>query len=306
MMPSFLEQVQKSEKNVEMEYPKGDTMFVGCNDGYVQEFSFIENKIVHDYGKILKGHITSISKTSDNKSQLVCDNTCGFKELDISARKQVNSLPVKSAVVCVVTHDNKFLITAGGKNKSVLTKWSVRSKKLFNTWQSGVNYYVQSQNCSQDNKYQLIGYGFGYLGIFDLQKHQTLKNIKFNSDSICSVAFSRDNQSAFFISNICSYIRMIKWQAGTNSGDDFDFNEEPKMVGNYCESICLTKDEKYLPVGSQRAVIVFETTTRKVTKEFGLTDVVQGISLINSLPQGLTKNEKKLFYSPVKSAIVCS
>lgn len=68
MMPSFLEQVQKSEKNVEMEYPKGDTMFVGCNDGYVQEFSFIENKIVHDYGKILKGHITSISKTSDNKS----------------------------------------------------------------------------------------------------------------------------------------------------------------------------------------------------------------------------------------------
>ena len=74
---------------------------------------------------------------------------------------------------------------------------------------------------------------------------------------------------------------MIKWLAGANSGGDFDFTEKPKKVGNDCTfSICLTKDEKYLLVGSTGLVRVFETTTREVTKEFKLTTFVSGINLI--------------------------
>ena len=85
---------------------------------------------------------------------------------------------------------------------------------------------------------------------------------------IFSMAFSRDNQSAF-ISDWEGSIKMIKWQAGANSEEDFDFTEKPIRVGvRFTVSICLTKDEKYLIVGSEKLVSLFETTTREVTKKF--------------------------------------
>ena len=96
------------------------------------------------------------------------------------------------------------------------------------------------------------------------------------------MAFSRDNQSVF-ISDWDSNIKMIKWQAGAKSGDDFNFTQKPKRLGDYyTHSICLTKDEKYLLVGSDKFVKVFETTTRKVTKELETGDAVLGISLIKN------------------------
>ena len=94
------------------------------------------------------------------------------------------------------------------------------------------------------------------------------------------MAFSRDNQSAF-ISDIFGNIKMIKWQAGANSGDNFDFTEEHQKVGGIgTEWICLTKNEKYLLVGSYRSVFVFETETREVTMEFDMTNQVVAVSLI--------------------------
>ena len=72
------------------------------------------------------------------------------------------------------------------------------------------------------------------------------------------------------------YIKIIKWEAGANSGDEFDFSEEPKKIGRkYIKSICLTKDEKYLLVGSRYLLSVFDTKTREVIKEFKMTNYVK-------------------------------
>ena len=99
------------------------------------------------------------------------------------------------------------------------------------------------------------------------------------SSRIVSVIFSRDNQSAF-IGDAHGCIKQIKWQPNANSEDEFDFAEELKKVGDYgTKSICLTKDEKYLLIGSKALVIVFETLTRK-KKEIKLTDIVVEITLI--------------------------
>ena len=46
---------------------------------------------------------------------------------------------------------------------------------------------------------------------------------------IFSMAFSCDNQSVF-ISDYIGNIKMVKWQAGANSENEFDFSEEPKKV----------------------------------------------------------------------------
>ena len=46
--------------------------------------------------------------------------------------------------------------------------------------------------------------------------------------------------------------------------------------------MCLTKDEKYLLVGSGRLMKVFETTTRELIKEFDLINVIIAIILVKN------------------------
>ena len=100
------------------------------------------------------------------------------------------------------------------------------------------------------------------------------------SNDIRSVAFSRDNHTAF-ISDNGGNIKMIKWKSDANSGNDFDFTHDFKKVGNaMTQSICLTKDEKFLLVGSNSLVSVLETATREVVKEFKMLSYVQAITLI--------------------------
>ena len=99
------------------------------------------------------------------------------------------------------------------------------------------------------------------------------------SGHIHYVAFSCDNQSAI-IGDYNERVKMIKWQTGANSGDDFDFTQKSLHLGkSVAATICLTKDEKYLLLGSDGLLSVFDTTTIRV-KKFKLTDYVAAISLI--------------------------
>ena len=225
MIPSFKKQAINSYKNTDVIHPDGDRLFLGFFDGYVREFSMISKTTVHEQ-KIFTFHISSMTKTPDNKSQFVCCVSGGFVELDIPTRKQANSFNVKNTRVCVVTHDNKFLITTENKIRPNLTKWSIRSKKQLHTWKSDADMIVYSQSVSYDNKYQLIGYDSGLLGIFDLQRHQTLKIMKVMINDIHLITISRDNQSAY-ISDRTTF-KMIKWQAGANSRDISDFTQKIK------------------------------------------------------------------------------
>ena len=80
----------------------------------------------------------------------MCGNDSSFRELDISTCKQVNSFNIKSVVWCVVTHDNKFLITIANEEKFkigeifIVTKWSIRTKKLLHTCEIDLVSYVAS------------------------------------------------------------------------------------------------------------------------------------------------------------------
>ena len=277
MQPEISKQVQNSEKNIEIKHPKGDRLLIGLLKGSVLDLSLIEKKTIH-HKKTSSIGLFSMAKTPDNKSQFVC-NIGDFRELDLSTHKQLIRFNVGFVVLCVVTHDNKSLITASNEYNCYLTKWSLRTKKRLHTWMSGVEKYVFSQSCTYDNKYQLIGYDYGWLGIFDLKKNQTLINIEALSGPIFSVAFTQDNQRVF-ISDENRNIKMINWQADANSGFKFDFTQKPEKVGKgSINSICLTKDDKYLLVGSKKLVSVFETATRKVTKEFKLKNQVAAVSL---------------------------
>ena len=267
-------QVQNSDKNTEIKRLGDDKLFIPYIDCLFLEFSLISKPIVYDLGKNSFDYIFSIAKTPDNKSQFVSSPNHNFREINIPSLREVYKLPNIGERICVVTYDNKILVTA---YRYKLTKLSIRTKQRLHTWPNSANMHVYSQSVSQDNKYQLIGSN-QWLGIFDLQKNQTLEHIQVMSDPIFSVAFSRDNQTVF-ISDKSGYIKMIKWQASANSGDDFDFNEKPIKVGMFdTYSICLTKDEKYLLVGGCERVCIFAITKLRLSKPYKSKNVVRTLS----------------------------
>ena len=89
---------------------------------------------------------------------------------------------------------------------------------------------------------------------------------------------------------------MIRWQVDASSENDFDFEEEPKKVGRGDTfSICLTKDEKYLLVGSRTQLSILETNTRRVAKKFNLNTTVRGIFLIKDGKKAIIAEEYGVF-----------
>ena len=263
-----------------MKHPEGHRVFIGCDDGYLYEYLMNEKRIVHDFGKILDNGISLIAATFDNKYLFVCGFKAGFREFDISTHKQVNNFGIENAGCCVVTYNSQFLITVPFVRNAKLTKHLIQTKQRLHTWDSNVNEYVQSQNCSYDSKYQFIGYTRGWLGIFNIQKDKTLKNIQALSDTIFSVAFTQDNQSAF-ISDSSGKIKMIKWKSNASTEHDFDFDQNSTQVSNNLDQICLTRNDKNLMVGSNGFLSVFNTRSRKLINQFKLNDFVLGIKLMN-------------------------
>ena len=272
----------KQAQNLEVKCPDVGNVFIACNDGSVVEFSMIEKKVVQKQ-KISDTIFYSMAKTSDNKTQFLCDGNFKLKVAELSTLKPVKGFREKDAFYCVVTHDNQFLITAdhsfNGHN-GTLIKWSMQTKKQLHKWQSGVDTETFSLSVSQDSKYQLIGY-YSKVSIFDLQKDKTLKNIEIQCSDIHSVAFTHDNQSAF-ISCIKGSINVIKWQADAKSGD-VNFDDPVKFYlhnqRRETTSICLTNDDKYLLIGCERRVRIFDTTTKEKIKRFEIPFGVQDISL---------------------------
>ena len=43
-----------------MKYPKGDRVFVGCTEGYLCEYSMSQKKVMHNYGKVFDGDVSSM------------------------------------------------------------------------------------------------------------------------------------------------------------------------------------------------------------------------------------------------------
>ena len=267
-------------RNKMMEHFEDNRLFIGCGSGEVYEYSINEKRTVYDFGKKFNCFVSSMATTFDNKYLFVCDYDGEFREFDISTHNQVNEFGVENAGYCVVTYDNKFLITTPTRKNAKLTKQSIQTKQRLHTWDSNVNEDVMSQNCSQDSKLQFIGYDSGWLGIYDIKKDKTLENIQVLSNDIWSVAFTLDYQSAF-ISDRSGKIKMIKWKPNYTTENYFDFTQNSIQVGNgYTFQICLTRDDKSLLVGSKGLVSILDTETRNVTKEFKMSHFVTGIKMM--------------------------
>ena len=103
-----------------------------------------EKRIVHEFGIIIFGEITSMATTFDNKILFVCSKNSDFREFDISTHNEVNTFEVKSPTLCVVTYDNQFLIITEGRFNCNLTKWSIQTKQKLHTWARNVDLYVMS------------------------------------------------------------------------------------------------------------------------------------------------------------------
>ena len=121
MMQSKKKQVLNSDKNKEIKYPEGDKLFGVWNYSHMLEYSTIAKEILHDFGKIqlpknyenynTSRNISAVAKTLDNKSYYQC-SFLTIKEVDLSTRKQIFKFSGKTMECGIITHDNRYLITA--------------------------------------------------------------------------------------------------------------------------------------------------------------------------------------------------
>ena len=83
--------------------------------------------------------------TRDNKSLFVCDYMGGFREFEIATYKQPNNFKVQSTTIILVTYDNKYLIiTESDSEDTNFLKYSIKTKKLVNTWHINTGKNVSS------------------------------------------------------------------------------------------------------------------------------------------------------------------
>lgn len=101
------------------------------------------------------------------------------------------------------------------------------------------------------------------------------------TDSIFSICCSYDNKSAA-VSDWSGNIKIIRWKPEAISEKDFDFDQKSKRVGRgSTEMICMgDKDDKYILVGSEASLCIYELATRRVIKEFMMTSIVMGIKML--------------------------
>ena len=123
-------------------HPKCNRVLLGCKFGYLYEYSLIEERIVHDFGKILDRGFSLIATTFDKKYLFLCAEYGGLVELDISTGNQVKNFGVENTWQCAVTNDNRFLITVPDGRNVKLTKHSIETKQQLHTWDSNVNEVV--------------------------------------------------------------------------------------------------------------------------------------------------------------------
>ena len=85
-----------------------------------------------------------MAKSTDNLELFVGDLSDNLTVIDIRSHKKIAS-NFKIARCCLVTYDNKFLITGqGGEYGKVLTKYDMNSRTQLIKWKSGVDECIHS------------------------------------------------------------------------------------------------------------------------------------------------------------------
>ena len=98
--------------------------------------------------------------------------------------------------------------------------------------------------------------------------------------------FTHDNLGVYLIDYKSTFmthnIKLVKWEKNAVSEQEFDLTQE-RIEIPYKENMkmCLTKDDKTLFVGLDKRVLVYNTETMTITKEFNVEGIIVEISLIN-------------------------
>ena len=287
-----LSQTDFSEKEINHEQHLNDNHIVfGCNEGLFYKYSIDQRKITYEFGKVIKKWFLSITATPDKKNFLLVDNDGGLHEFNSLYQRVANFKVNEEIGKILATYDGKFLITTR-KDMDNLTKWCMKTNKAIHNWGNTKshldkkrNYYIYSLTCTYHSKFLFIGYNRGLLSIFNLQNDTTVITIQALSQQICSVAVSRSKNFAY-ISDYSGNIRRFSMK-------NFDFHKDSISLGSHSTlSICLTKDQNNLLVGSFKKIKVFNIRSESIIKELDFSALVKKIGLFGDDNKALVITEQ--------------
>ena len=270
---NFNENLNNCEKDIRV--------IIGSHGNNLHEYSITKKSLIHDFGKF-SSTIQSVAISPGKKSFFVSEAD-KLHQYDICTRKQVFTRKNDGMDKIVLTYDCEYIIAVVDLN---LEFWAVKQKNLI-TWENELGQPICSIACTYDNKYLFVGYTKGLLSIVDIQTAETIKNCKALRNIIYSIAFTKNNRTAY-ISDGDGYIRMMKWKQNANTEEDFELlkfkKSELLKIGNkYTYNICLTNDEENLIIGSGSIgkVYILNLYSEEVIKEFNLTTIILKISQVD-------------------------
>lgn len=139
-----------------------------------------------------------------------------------------------------------------------------------------------------------MGFTEGFLGVFNIQTNQSIKNFKVLTSSIYSMACKPDNTGAY-INDYSGAVRLITWKENPSKKDDFDLSEEPRRgPAKRTKQICLTQDSKKLFVCAKDMVRLCWPLLLSSTKEYETNFETKRVMQIKNGKQVLLVNDIEL------------
>ena len=116
--------LRDADHQMKMQHPTGESAFIGCERGHLYQYSLKEKTVLHK-ARIFDSDINSLACTNDNKKLFACNEIGHFREYNAATHTIEKNFAVISAVHCLVTFNNKLLVTAEYGNNKTLSFWSI-------------------------------------------------------------------------------------------------------------------------------------------------------------------------------------
>jgi len=107
--------------------------------------------------------------------------------------------------------------------------------------------------------------------------NQTIITKQILKYSIFAVAFTMDNQGAY-INGSNVGVKLVKWKQNATCEDHFDLTQDSTPLGGVGScSMCFSPNDEELLIANNNNLLLFNTQTKKVTKELKFDSDIQAV-----------------------------
>lgn len=179
-----------------------ETCIISCHQGYLYEYSPMDQKIIHSYGKIMEGTIFVTAITSDKNYLFVGDQCGNLKKIDLKQKTVAQDYgKVYTTINSIVLNKDDLYLFVGDTMYGRLKQWSTLETKIKHDY--GIlydEYGIYSLLVTNDSKFLFAGSNFSF-SQFDIKKYTRVQNYANIMTSIVESMAATSDSKYLFVSD---------------------------------------------------------------------------------------------------------